>query len=143
MSAPQVPAPVLCPRSGHASLPVKLLTLKALLRPQALARLQPTADFRFCPDPACDVVYFSPQQSFQVPDLKVPVAHKDPGDQIPLCYCFGFTRAEVRRAGQEGRGDGLLDTIRGHIRAGRCGCEVNNPQGRCCLGMISGLLAAP
>ncbi|KEF34173.1 MULTISPECIES: putative iron-sulfur cluster-binding metallochaperone [Deinococcus] len=138
-SSPAVP----CPVSGHASLPVRLLTLKALLRPQALARLQPAPDFRFCPDPACEVVYFSPQQTFRVPDLKVPVAHKDPSGGVPLCYCFGFTRAEVEAAREAGRGAELVETIRGHIRAGRCGCEVNNPQGRCCLGMVSGLLASP
>jgi hypothetical protein len=27
-----------------------------------------------------------------------------------------------------------------HIRAGRCGCNVNNPQGSCCLGNIQAVV---
>lgn len=140
MSASVLSGP--CPVSGRPGHRVKVITLKALLRPQALARLQPGGAFQFCPDPSCDVVYFGADQMFRVSDLKVPVAQKNSGDRVPLCFCFGLTRAEVWAAGKEGRGADLLDTIRGHIRAGRCGCEVNNPQGRCCLGGISAQLAS-
>lgn len=27
-----------------------------------------------------------------------------------------------------------------HIKADRCGCEVNNPQGSCCLGNVSAFI---
>ncbi|WP_019011639.1 hypothetical protein [Deinococcus aquatilis] len=37
---------------------------------------------------------------------------------------------------------GLPEVIRGHIRANRCGCEVNNPQGSCCLGNVTRLIDA-
>jgi hypothetical protein len=30
-----------------------------------------------------------------------------------------------------------LNTIRQNIKENRCGCEVNNPQGSCCLGNIT------
>jgi hypothetical protein len=52
---------------------VALVTIKALLTPAALARLNPVEAFRFCLEPACDVVYFSPTLIFRPSDLKVPV----------------------------------------------------------------------
>ncbi|WP_407543414.1 putative iron-sulfur cluster-binding metallochaperone [Deinococcus radiomollis] len=127
----------MCPVTHTPGQPVKLVTLKALLRPQALQRLSPAEAFQFCPDHLCDVVYFSPTQVFRVSDVKVPVFQKNDDSQTPACYCFGITREEMQEARDASMGAELIARIKLHIQAGRCGCEVNNPQGRCCLGNVT------
>lgn len=125
----------LCPRSGEQGIPVQLITLKSLLCPRALAQLNADSSYAFCQDPICPVVYFSEQgQSFGVDDLKVPVFQKESGEDVPVCYCFAWTRRRIR---QELQGSttpqAILAEIAAHIKARRCGCQVNNPQGFCCL----------
>ena len=46
-----------CPVSGTIGKAVELLTVRALLTESALRRVTDSLH-RFCPDPACDVVYF-------------------------------------------------------------------------------------
>ncbi|MFS8866610.1 putative iron-sulfur cluster-binding metallochaperone [Synechococcus sp. H65.1] len=125
----------MCPRSGEQGIPVQLITLKSLLCPRALAQLNADSSYAFCQDPICPVVYFSEQgQSFGVDDLKVPVFQKESGEDVPVCYCFAWTRRRIR---QELQGSttpqAILAEIAAHIKARRCGCQVNNPQGFCCL----------
>jgi hypothetical protein len=71
--------------------------VKALLTPVALRRLEP-GDYRFCPSPDFDVVYFDGHgHNFSPADIRVPVWQKQPeGDRI-LCYCFGENEADIRR----------------------------------------------
>ncbi|GGL79387.1 (2Fe-2S)-binding protein [Deinococcus aerolatus] len=125
-----------CPVSGTRGKAVPLITLKALLTPVALARLRPEEAFRLCPDPACDVVYFSASQTYGTEDLKMPVFQKNQAAEVPVCYCFAHTRADLGEAMASGTGQVLEASIRAHVQAGRCGCEVNNPQGSCCLGNV-------
>ena len=45
----------------------------------------------------CPVVYFSEQgQTYTSDDLKVPVFQKGSGEQVPLCYCFGWSLRRIR-----------------------------------------------
>jgi len=125
-----------CPTSGTRGKGVPLITLKALLTPPALTRLTPQDTYQFCPDPTCDVVYFSSSQTYGTGDLKVPVFQKDQAPGVPVCSCFDHTRADLERAAMTGTGQALEASIRAHVQAERCGCEVNNPQGRCCLGNV-------
>ncbi len=127
-----------CPECGHKGRSVELITLKSLLRPEALALLEPSALYRFCPAAGCVVVYYAaePDGRYVAEDLKVRVGLKVEGAPRPVCYCFGHTRESVQ---EEVRATGCstaVETISAHIRAGRCGCEVNNPSGTCCLGEV-------
>jgi hypothetical protein len=124
-------APARCPVTGVIGRPVDTITLKALLRPPGLATLDPLAQHYYCPDPGCDTVYFGAGRTFVRTDVDVPVLAKEPAGDVPVCYCFGWTRDRLRAAGSV-----AAQEIRGHIAAGRCGCEVNNPQGACCLGDV-------
>jgi hypothetical protein len=130
-----------CPTSGTNGKRVGLITLKSLLTPDALARLDANAHYFFCPDTACDTVYFSSTGSYQWQQVKVPVFQKDAGESVPACYCFGWTRAALGEAVADGEGEGVPASITQHVKDGRCGCEVNNPQGSCCLGNVRKLLA--
>lgn len=113
--------------SGVRGRAVWIITLKALLTPGALARLDAGAAFQFCGDPACKVVYLSAQHTYSTADLKGPVFQQAPGAGVPVCFCFSHTRAELMRGAATYTGQALLESITGHIQAGRCGYEVNNP----------------
>jgi hypothetical protein len=111
--------------------------VKALLTESALRRFEPGA-YRFCPDAECAVVYFDDAGNvFRKDDLRVPVWQKEPAGNRTICYCFGETesgiRAEIRHAGMSH----AVQRVREHISAGRCGCEVRNPRGVCCLGDVT------
>lgn len=54
----------------------------------------------------------------------------------PLCYCFGFTLADINsEVVQKGDSD-IPARITAEVQAGRCRCETANPSGRCCLGAV-------
>lgn len=124
----------LCPQDGTKGKPVRLITLKSLLLPVALEQLNPASAYAFCSSPNCPVVYFSEQdQAFTTIDLKVPVFQKNVDEDISVCYCFGWSRQRIREELKQSGKSSAVDMITTHIKAKRCGCEVNNPQGSCCL----------
>lgn len=127
----------ICPGNGSSGKPVQLITLKSLLKPTALEQLNPQQSYSFCPSSDCPIVYFSSiGQTFTTADLKVSVFQKDWGESVPVCYCFGWSRQRIcNQIEQEGASNAVA-SITAHIKAKRCGCEVNNPQGSCCLGNV-------
>lgn len=126
-----------CPASGSRGRSVAHITLKALLLPSSLARLQPGREYRFCPDPECPVAYFAEGSTFLVSDLNRSVYQKDRSLDVPVCYCFGYSRRDLHESLVETGTSPIPGIVTAHVRAGRCGCEVTNPQGRCCLGNIA------
>jgi hypothetical protein len=129
-------SPSHCPECGRAGRPVKAITVKAMLRPEALMRLS-TPDHRFCSTPACAVVYFGTGEVFRREEIVVPVSHKEPRGNRTVCYCFAVTESEIRRdlvrTGRATAGD----RITALVKAARCACEVKNPEGSCCLGNVA------
>ena len=126
-----------CPRCGNPGKKVPLITLKSLLLPEALARLEPASSYRLCLNPNCDVAYFNEKGApFTTSELKAPVWQKSGDLECPVCYCFGWTPARIKKEIEETGASTAVASITEHIRAGRCGCEVNNPQGSCCLGNV-------
>src|SRR5882672_11930526 len=90
-----------CPRCRQPGRRVERVTLKALLRPDALARLSP-GPYRFCPTRVCEVVYFGPDSIFFREDVRVLVFQKErPGDRT-VCYCFDVSESDLRRELLEG-----------------------------------------
>ena len=124
-----------CPVCHHKGKRVPLITLKSLLKPTSLETLKPEENYSFCSNPLCEVVYYSGSHSFDKDTLKVPVYQKDDALDVPVCYCFGWTRERLIQAVQ--KNERPIDQIRQHVQANRCGCEVNNPQGSCCLGNVT------
>ena len=121
-----------CPRENNRGKPVQLITLKSLLKPAALERLEPQHEYRFCELPECPIVYFSNQgDTFTTDNLKVPVFQKDNGHDVSVCYCFGWSRQRLQHALTATGHSTAIESITAHIQAKRCGCEVNNPQGSC------------
>ena len=138
-TGPAIPAdPALCPVSGTIGRNVDLITVKALLNRSGLRRLDGEA-YRFCDAPDCDVVYFDNRAGsvFRKGDLTVRVWQKETDESVPICYCFGYSMADVRRdLSTVGRTE-IPATITNEVRSGHCACEVKNPQGSCCLGNVS------
>lgn len=123
-----------CPICQQKGKNVQLITLKALLKPSALESLNPKSPYAFCPNPSCEVIYFTETQIYEKNNLKVLVFQKDDTLEVPVCYCFGWTRERLIKAVQENIPP--AEHIREQVQANRCGCEVNNPQGACCIGNV-------
>jgi hypothetical protein len=83
------------------------------------------------------VVYFGAGEVFRKPDIKVRVGLKEQEDPVPLCYCFDYTRADLRRDIEEHGRTEIPARIKAEVQAGFCACEVKNPAGTCCLGEIT------
>lgn len=130
-----------CPECADKGRLMKIITLKSLLVPSALAKLEPSASYKMCINKACSVVYFSEKQEvFKTIDMKVEVYTKSDDEDCPVCYCFGWTKKRVIQEFEETGRTTALEEITAHTKAGRCGCEVNNPEGSCCLGNIKRLI---
>lgn len=125
-----------CPRCGQVGRPVGDETILAILRPGQADTLLPAAR-RFCKTPSCVVLYYGGDgRLVEKGAAKVRVGIKETDDPAPLCYCFGFGRADVRRQVEE-RGDSDIPAvIAAKVEAGLCSCEVKNPSGQCCLGEV-------
>jgi hypothetical protein len=126
-----------CPLCGGKGKKVQLITLKSLLKASALENIEPDASYYFCPSSSCPTVYFSGSQTFTENNVKLPVYQKNQNMKVPVCYCFDWTRERLIKAADT---DQPVDQIKAHVQAGRCGCEVNNPQGACCLGNVTTFL---
>ncbi len=128
-----------CPRCAQPGRRVERITLKALLKPDALERLSPVPH-RFCPAPACEVVYFGPECIFIREDVNVAVFQKERPGERTVCYCFDVTESDLRRELVEGGRPTASERITDLIKADRCACEVRNPQGSCCLGNVTSVV---
>jgi hypothetical protein len=111
-------------------------TIRAILKPDHADALL-AVERRFCRTPTCSVLYYGVNGHIVHKDAaSVRIGVKETEDPIPLCYCFDFTRAHVRREVAETGGSTIPDRIDAEIRAGRCACERKNPSGACCLGDV-------
>lgn len=125
--------PVVCSACQTKGQFVDELTIKALLTEHALRRFEP-GSYRFCPDPSCDVVYFSEAGiAFTKRDVRVPIWQKKPAGPGTVCYCFDETESAIARELGETGVSHAVERVRAHIAAHRCACEVRNPRGVCCL----------
>jgi hypothetical protein len=125
-----------CPVCGNTGRKVTALTLNHHVPKRLRASIGD--DATFCLNPACEVIYCNPRE-FVVKrgETLVPVTIKDAGDHVLACYCFDFSRGDLRRdLAQSGETD-IPQRVREGVAQGRCDCERKNPQGACCLSNIA------
>ena len=128
--------PKVCGGCRTAGKPVDSPTVKALLTETALSRFDP-AEYRFCPDAHCDVVYFAEGvRAFRTADVRIPVWQKESAGHRTICYCFAENEGNIAEEVNQTGHSLAVDRVREHIAAGRCACEVRNPKGACCLGDV-------
>lgn len=127
-----------CPACMVVGKKVKLLTMKSMLKPSTLAYLNAELAHYFCATNNCDVVYYdTDKKTYLSSEIKVPVHQKDASLMIPVCYCFDWTKEKIKQSVEKGLTSLPVEHIRNNIKENRCGCEVNNPQGSCCLGNVT------
>lgn len=126
-----------CPRCGAVGRPVADETIVAILKPGHADGLL-AVDRCFCKSGDCPVLYFGADGRLVEKDAaKVRVGVKESDDPVPLCYCFGHDRADVRRQLAQSGDSDIPARIAAEVKAGRCSCEVKNPSGTCCLGEVN------
>ncbi len=114
------------------------VTVESMLVGDAKSRLDIYSQHFFCGQADCPVVYFADQRVFMKQDVRFPVFQKEPGNgSVPVCYCFGFTSADIQTEVQATGKSTVVEEITRRVKAGECECERKNPQGSCCLGNVS------
>ncbi|MED3652696.1 putative iron-sulfur cluster-binding metallochaperone [Heyndrickxia sporothermodurans] len=124
----------ICPSCKSKGRKVKIITLKSMLIPTILDTLNASLTHYFCSTKDCKVVYYdTSKKTYITSEVKVSVYQKDNSSTVPVCYCFGWTKEKIKQYVEDGLASNPVEHIRDNINENRCGCEVNNPQGSCCL----------
>lgn len=127
-----------CPSCNGKGKQVKIITLKSMLNPSVLDSLNSSLIHYFCSTKNCEIVYFNTDQRvYYTSDIKVSVHQKDHSSNVPVCYCFGWTKEKIKKYFEKKLTPDPIDHIRENIKKDRCGCEINNPQGSCCLANVT------
>lgn len=125
-----------CPRCGGIGRVVSEETVAAIVVPTAAARLA-GAEVRFCGTRDCPAVYYSCDGRIALKsEATIRIGAKETDDPVPLCYCFGFSLADVHRDVASTGDSTIPERIEAEIRARRCACRRKNPAGTCCLGEV-------
>lgn len=130
-----------CPGCRKKGKSVSLETVKAML--SVSLDLVHSTNYHFCTTETCPVVYFAADglQVFTKVDMREQVHQKAPlVDEVFVCYCFRYTPLSLRKeVATSGRSTAIASITAG-IQAGKCACEIRNPQGSCCLGNVKAVL---
>ncbi|MDZ4783269.1 MAG: (2Fe-2S)-binding protein [Planctomycetia bacterium] len=125
-----------CPRCRRNAKAVEVVTLKSLLVPEAMKRLDPHAAYHFCRTVDCPVVYFNGTLVFAKDEVTVRMLQKESTGPLPVCYCFGFTRESIADEMERTGTSTAVEQVTRYVKDGKCACELRNPQGSCCLGNV-------
>ncbi len=131
-----------CARCGQSTRAIKPITPRSLLTEKAREKVTDYDGFRFCPNPACELLYFQPntQVTFEADAVGVPVFQKSTSATRPVCYCFAYSTLEVRTEALDAGDSLIVKSITDKCRKGEDRCEETNPQGSCCLGNVRAVI---
>ena len=127
---------LLCPKCKEKGKFIDTITLKSLLIPFAMKRLDSSHKYQFCRIADCPIVYFNESVSFSKDDLTVEVFQKENSDSTPTCYCFGYNRKDITGDVIQNGKSTIKEEVTQYVKDNKCACELRNPQGSCCLGNI-------
>ena len=131
-STPQEAVRAPCPSCGQVGSRVQAVTVESIAKPELAAALEGVR--RFCRTKGCDTLYYDGNgRSIPKGDARVRVGLKETDPPIPICYCFGFSRADIEREIAESGECTIAARITLGVKAGTCACETKNPAGVCCL----------
>lgn len=136
-----------CPGCGRRGRLVRLDTVQSQVAISLRALAQ--TPYQFCDTPDCAVVYYAAavvssaltpaRGAISCDQLRERVFQKEPGPDVLVCYCFGYTLGVIRHGDEAERAAILADIVAG-MRQGQCACTLRNPQGSCCLGNVRRLM---
>ena len=128
-----------CPRCGTRGRSVTEVTLDALLK---AGTERADGPHRFCRNPVCEVVYFAESTGAVLGRgaLTVRVGQKEDAPDRPVCYCFGYSAADIGTDVATTGTSPIPEIITEHCRRGEDRCPETNPQGSCCLGNVGTVL---
>jgi hypothetical protein len=91
-----------------------------------------------CAEPVCEVVYFSNENVhyFVKDDVAVRIFAKDSNDDVKVCYCFNWTRGQIKEQAQKTGTSTAPFEIAQEVKSGNCAFDLKNPKGECCLGDV-------
>ena len=116
---------------------VPKITITSLVKPEHHNDIPP-GPFYFCQQKECDTVYFDSQgHEIRKDQLAVGVWQKEDARDVPVCYCFDHTAADIMEDTRKNSPPTIPLSIRENIQAGMCECDIKNPQGSCCLGNVA------
>jgi hypothetical protein len=123
-----------CPACGARGRRVKPITLDALIRE---GTERDDAPYRFCATPGCEC-WFGEATGHAIPvsASRVRIGQKETTADRKLCYCFGYSAADVAEQVARTGTTTIPDVIADHCRRGEDRCPETNPQGACCLGNV-------
>ena len=109
-----------------------------MLNPDRVGWIQ-NVQYYYCNEPGCEVVYFSNESvpSFKTDDIRVKVFAKDKGEDVNVCYCYGWTRGRIKEQLIKSAKSTASLEIAMELKSGPCVCEIKNPKGECCLGDVN------
>lgn len=132
----------LCPACGLKGFTVMKVTVSNHVDP-AFWRLLGSEWFWFCPNPACDVVYYNNELGlyFLKEEVRSRVFHKERDPGRPVCYCLSVTEEMIREEIFVKRCCDSLESIQRFTGAGTGRwCPITNPSGKCCKEYLAGLV---
>ncbi|MEX2247016.1 MAG: hypothetical protein WEC75_10040 [Dehalococcoidia bacterium] len=135
--------PLACPECRQPGKRVQSITVKALLA-RPLTELR-DVEYWFCRTAECPTVYYSSdgEQRFDESAVRERVCQKHPGDDdVFVCYCFRHTTGTIKTDLATNGRSTVVDAITAGIQAGRCACDIRNPQGSCCLGNVRAVVTS-
>lgn len=114
---------------------VEPVTIRSLVREEALEGLSTSEGFRFCAAGDCGVAYSQAitGETIGVDDVSVEIFQKSKNPDRLVCYCFGHSVSDVEADATE---RAILADVEDKCRQGLDRCEIENPQGRCCLSNV-------
>lgn len=126
---------VKCPGCGKVAKAVSCRTVAAMVTGGLAVAAHDR--YRYCPTPRCPVVYYDDAGTVvERAGVRVRVNAKDPSPDVPLCYCFAYTRRAIAEEVAARGYSTASAAIEREVKAGHCACEVKSPSGRCCLGDV-------
>jgi hypothetical protein len=120
----------ICPACGALGVDVKRKTVKSVLQKPFWKKMPKGKVWAACSNPGCKVGYFSGAVTFNLETLKVPLWFKDPGANVPICYCSKLTRGEIAAAVFDGCK--TIGAVQKKTKKNITGkCRRKNPLGKC------------
>ena len=117
-----------CPHCGVAGPTVGVAPVRAH-RPTATS-----GSWRYCPNPACEVVFFLGDDVVDDHEVVCQVGAKALTKPGLVCFCFAHTVDEIATdIATHGGSSTIKAEVKVAVAAGLCACEHLNPSGDCCL----------